>query len=116
MRDWTAIRERYLRDGLQIRLGGLAANLSRIKSFAAHEAGREAVESLIDESKFFIEWTAAQAESHTAAELVALQIELAQWQRNWAHIWADPTQRHQIAEQSGNWSKRVLEMSGLMNQ
>jgi hypothetical protein len=116
MRDWTAIRERYLRDGLQIRLGGLAANLSRIKSFAAHEAGREAVESLIDESKFFIEWTAAQAESHTAAELVALQIELAQWQRNWAHIWADPAQRHQIAEQSGNWSKRVLEMSGLMNQ
>jgi len=116
MRDWTAIRERYLRDGLQIRLGGLAANLSRIKSFAAHEASREAVESLIDESKFFIEWTAAQAESHTAAELVELQIQLAQWHRNCAHIWADPAQRHQIAEQSGIWSRRLLEMSGLLNQ
>ena len=33
MKDWTAIRERYLRDQLPIRLGGLAAHLSRIKSF-----------------------------------------------------------------------------------
>jgi len=116
MRDWTAIRERYLHDDLPTRLGGLAANLSRIKSFAAHEASREAVESLIDESKFFIEWTAAQAESHTAAELVALQIQLARWQHNWARIWVDPVQRRQIAEQSSIWSKRVLEMSGLLNQ
>jgi hypothetical protein len=116
MRDWTAIRERYLRDDLSIRLGGLAANLSRIKSFAAHEASREAVESLIDESKFFIEWTAAQAESHAAAELVELQIQLARWQHNWAGIWADPIQRRQIADQSRIWSKRVLEISGILNQ
>lgn len=116
MRDWTAIRERYLLDGLPIRLGGLATNLSRIKSFAAHEASREAVESLIDESKFFIEWTAAEAESHTAAVLVELQIQLARWQWNWARIWADPEQRRQVAEQSSAWSKRVLEMSGLLSR
>lgn len=61
MKDWTAVRERYLRDNLSVRLGGLAANLSRINSFAAHDASREAVESMIDESKLFIEWTAAEA-------------------------------------------------------
>ena len=61
MKDWAAIRERYLRDDLPVRLGGLAANLSRIKSFAAHDASRDAIESLIAESKFFIEWTAAEA-------------------------------------------------------
>ena len=116
MRDWTAIRERYLRDGLQIRLGGLAANLSRIKSFATHEAGREAVESLIDESKFFIEWTAAEAEVNTAAELVELQIQLARWQCNWVRIWHDPVQRSEVAEQSAAWSQRVLEMSGLLRR
>ena len=116
MRDWTAIRQRYLRDDVPIRLGGLAANLSRIKSFAVHEAGREAVESLIDESKFFIEWTAAQAESQTAAELVELQVLLARWQHNWSRIWADPAQRSQIAEQSSIWSNRVLNMSGLLSR
>ena len=116
MKDWTAIRERYLHDGLPVRLGGLAANLSRIKSFSAHDASRDAVESLIDESKLFIEWTAAQAESHEAAELVELQIQLARWKQKWARIWADQEQRRQVAEQSGVWSKRVLEMSGLLNR
>ena len=116
MKDRTAIRERYLRDALPTRLGGLAANLGRIKSFAAHEASREAVESVIEESKLFIEWTAAEAQANTAAELVELQVQLARWQRNWTHIWADPAQRRLVAEQSGAWSKRVLEMSGLLNR
>ena len=32
MRDWNALKERYLRDELPIRLGNLASNLARIKS------------------------------------------------------------------------------------
>lgn len=115
MRDWTAIRERYLRDELPIRLGGLAANLARIKSFSSHAANREAVEGLIDESKFLIEWTAPEAEIDTAAELVELQLQLALWQGNWASIWADTAQRMRIAEQSRMWSERVLDMSGLLS-
>lgn len=116
MNDWTAIRERYLRDNFPVRLGGLAANLSRIKSFAANDAGRDAVESLIAESKFFIEWTAAEAEINAAAELVELQIQLARWQYNWARIWDDRVQRRNVAEQSAAWSQRVLEMSGLLSR
>ena len=115
MKDWKAIRERYLYDSVPVRLGGLAANLSRIKSFASRDANRDAVESMIDESKHFIEWTAAEAERDTAAELVELQVQLARWQRNWARIWADPAQRQQMSEQSAAWSRRVLEMSGLLH-
>ena len=116
MKDWTGIRERYLRDDLPVRLGGLAANLGRIKSFSANEASRMVVESLIDESKMFIEWTAAQAEVNTAEKLVELQIQLALWQLQWKTIWSDVSKRNQLAEQSSNWSKRVLEMSGLLNE
>lgn len=90
MKDRSAVRERYLRDSLPVRLGGLAANLSRIKSFAAHEGGREAVESLLDESKFFIEWTGSEAKIEQAEELVELQIQLARWQHNWERIWSNP--------------------------
>ena len=98
MRDCAAIRERYLRDPLPIRLAGLAANLSRIKSFAAHEGGREAVGSLLEESKFFIEWTGAEAESENAAELVELQIQLARWQHYWGQIWSNREQRQKVAD------------------
>jgi hypothetical protein len=114
MKDWTQIRERYLRDDLPVRLGGLAANLSRIKSFSANEASCEVVESLIDESKMFIEWTAAQAEINTAEKLVEIQIQLALWQLQWLKIWPDASKRAKVAEEASLWSKQVLEMSGLL--
>lgn len=114
MKDWSIIRERYMRDELPVRLGGLAANLSRIKSFSANENSRETVASLIDESKMFIEWTAAQAEISAAAVMVEVQIQLALWQIRWDRIWGNPAERQQMAEQSGIWSKQILELSGLL--
>jgi len=114
MKDWTAIQERYMQDELPVRLGGLAANLSRIKSFSANEASRETVASLIDESKMYIEWTAAQAEIHTAEKLVELQVQLARWQLQWQSIWNDKSKRDQLAEKSSTWSRKVLELSGLL--
>lgn len=114
MKDWSIIRERYMRDELPVRLGGLSANLSRIKSFSTNENSREAVASLIDESKMFIEWTAAQAEINTAALMVDVQIQLALWQIRWNHIWSNPSERKKIAEQAGIWSKQILEASGLL--
>lgn len=114
MKDMKGIRERYSRDTLSIRLGGLAANLARIKSFSEDPNHREIVESLLDESKFFIEWIAVDAAVDKAAELVELQIQLAQWQLHWADIWADIVKRMKVAEQAHHWSKRVLDMSGLL--
>jgi hypothetical protein len=112
--DRTAIRERYLRDDLPVRLGGLAANLRRIYSFSQQSANREAVESLLDESKYFIEWTARDAEIDDAAVLVELQVQLARWQLNGSRIWADPEERQRVGEQSRVWSDRVLQLSGLL--
>ncbi len=114
MRNWAAIRERYLRDSLPIRLGGLAANLARIKSFSDHSSHRDVVESLLDESKFFIEWTAPETEINLKVELVALQLQLACWQRSWEKIWEDPLQRAGVGEQAQTWSERVLKRSGLL--
>jgi hypothetical protein len=109
-----AIRERYLRDPLPVRLGGLAANLRRVRSFTQHATNRAAVESLLDESKHFIEWTAPEAEIETAAQLVELQVQLSRWQCNWERIWANPEERQEIGNQSQEWSDRVLALSGLL--
>ncbi|MCI0487908.1 MAG: hypothetical protein L0229_15050 [Blastocatellia bacterium] len=114
MKDKDNIRERYLRDELPVRLGGLAANLARVQSFSNHPGHRDVIERLFDESKFFIEWSAPDAEPETQSELVELQIQLARWQYEWADIWDDPARRAAVAEQAGNWSRRVLEMSGLL--
>lgn len=114
MKDWKLIEERYLRDAVPIRLGGLAANLRRIKSFTSHDENREAVASLLEGSKLFIQRTVRDTQIETAAELVELQVQLARWSYTWRQIWSDSTRRQQVAEQSLAWSERVLALSGLL--
>ncbi|MGA9995407.1 MAG: hypothetical protein WBP93_08340 [Pyrinomonadaceae bacterium] len=108
------IQERYMRDPLPVRLGGLAANLARVESFSNHTEHREVVERLLNESKYFIEWTAPDADLNLQSELVELQRQLAQWQHGWQNIWSDAAKRTSVATQAGNWSKRVMEKSGLL--
>jgi hypothetical protein len=114
MKDWTAKRERYLREPVPNRLGELAANLARIASFCNNDLNCDAVASLIEESKFFIEWTAIAVQIDRAAELVELQVQLARWQLGWSSIWVDEAKRKSVAEQAKNWSERILKMSGLL--
>ena len=116
MKDWTDIRVRYLQDEIPVRLGGLAANLLRIKSFSEHAASQAAVESLLEESKHFIEWTAGDIAINKAAELVELQVQLALWQLTLPRIWSVQENRSEIAAAVGEWSQRVLEFSGILNE
>ena len=114
MRNWTAIRARYLRDELPTRLAGLAANLGRISSFASQHGRAKVIESLMEESKYFIEWTAAAAEIDTAAVLAELQVLLAGWQHSWVQSRDDSGLRDKVAKEARIWSERVLEMSGVL--
>ena len=114
MRKWYTLKERYLRGQLPIRLGNLASNLARIKSPSQNAANGELIESLLEESKLFIEGTAQDAEIEIAAELVESQIQLACWQYSWARIWEDVEQRMKVGEQGRIWSGKVLNMSSLL--
>lgn len=115
MKNEAVIKERYLRDPLPIRLGGLAANLARIQSFSDHPKNRDVVKNILEESKFFIEWTALETQLEIQAELVALQRQLSLWHYGWNILWADETLRQAVAEKAGRWSQRVLEASGLLS-
>lgn len=108
------IQKRYLRDGIPVRLGGLAANLARINSFSLRDGGSDTVESLVEESKCFIEWTATDLEEVHTKELAALSRQLANWKDQFADVWNDPLKRQDMSEVAARWSARVLEMSGLL--
>lgn len=59
MKNQQAIKERFLKDPLPIRLGHLASNLSRISFFSqATRRNREVINDVLEESKLFIEWVA----------------------------------------------------------
>ncbi len=108
------IKHRYMQDHLSTRLGGLAANLARINTFSRHDANQDAVYGLLNETKYFIEWTAYEAEFEVTAQLVELQIKLASWQQSWSSIWNNSEQRQAVAQESREWSDKILALSGLL--
>lgn len=108
MRNLETIRTRYLKDDLLVRLGGIATNLARIASFSSDPADWEAVQSMLEESEFFIEWTAPAAPMNVQAFLVELQIQLAQWHLKWPQVYTDPQQREKLSQLARTWSQNVL--------
>jgi len=116
MRDLSAVKTRYLRDPIPVRLGGLAADLARIGSVSGNPANGRAVQILLENASRSIEWTAGELDIDAASELVDLQLSLTLWLHAWEHAAASPVQRALLAHEASCWSERVLVQSGLLTQ
>lgn len=73
------------------------------------------MEVVIDETEWFIEWTAAEIEPEQAEELVNMQVQLVRWQLNLDNILLDDTRREEVARVAEAYSQKVLNMSGLVD-
>ena len=113
MSDWRSIRERYLKDGVDVRLGGLAANLARIGTLSRRDGYSDVASRLVIESGLFIEWTARDVPVEALVELAELQRLLSRWHHAWPKLWEDESQRETVARAAAEWSRRVLDLSGL---
>ncbi len=102
-------------DDIPHRLGHIASNLARVRSFC-NTAYKEAVQMVIDETSWFIEWTAAEIEPEQAEELVNIQVQLARWQLTLDNVWSDDKNRAEMAQKAETWSGYVLDISGLLEQ
>ena len=107
------LRERFLRDPLPRRLGGLAATFGRVSSVARKSSDPTNVARLLEEAKYMIEWTAADAEPEIAAELVTMQTLVNLWLRAWDSASQHKEQRTLLSVQAKHWSDRTLDFSGL---
>jgi len=108
------LRQRFLRDPLPVRLGGLAATLGRISSSAREAENPEIVLDLLDEARHLIEWMAADTEPEVVAELVQTQRLLTLWHKAWVTASADRIQRTLLSTQAKDWSDKALQYSGLL--
>jgi hypothetical protein len=114
MIDKERQRERFMRDPLPRRLGGLAATLGRISSSAKKSSNPAVVSDLLDEARRLIEWTAGEAEPEVAAELVRIQILLTVWQTAWETASQNPHERLLLSLQAKDWSDKAVDFSGLV--
>ena len=113
MKDMEHLRERFLRDPLPRRLGGLAATFGCISSLARKSADPTIVANLLEEAKHLIEWTAAETAPETAAELVQMQRMIALWQRTWDEASQNPKPRLLLSVQAKDWADKAVDFSGL---
>jgi hypothetical protein len=112
--DKEKLRQRFLRDPLPRRLGGLAATFGRISSSARRSNDPVVVTDLLDEARHLIEWTAGETEPEMAGELIRIQTLLTIWQKAWATASQDKRQRLLLSVQAKDWSDRLVDLSGLL--
>ncbi len=115
MKNLAEKRARYVSDSIPRRLGALAADLARVASSARRAEATESVALMLDESRYFIEWVAAETEPEVGAELVDIQIMLTLWRSAWPEAARHPNQRTLLSFQAKKWSDQVLDYSGLLN-
>ncbi len=108
MSNLEIIKKRFLKEDLPNRLGGIASNLARIKSFSQTPNNKKAINDLIEESKLFIEWTVPEAALDVQEELVNIQLQLA--------LCGLSKENKEIVSSADKWAGRILKLSGLINK
>ena len=116
MKNKERKRERFLRDPLPTRLAGLAADLARVASSARHATGAESVAEMLEESQYYIEWTAAETEPELASELVDIQRMIAMWRRAWPEAHQYLKQRLLLSLHAKKWSDQGLTYSEMLRE
>jgi len=109
-----ALKERYLRDAIPIRLGNLASSIKRLGYFLIKKKYDTTVNQLLQECWLFSNWTAPEADFETKTELAALQFDLERWQNNFQAMNGSEAWREAINAACEQWSNRLLELSGLL--
>jgi hypothetical protein len=109
-------KQRFLEDAIPVRLGRLASHLSSFRSYATFQGSRYTARSLLEETWWFAEWSACDGEPELQSELNVLQLTLDFWQAGFPQIWSDRARRVGVAREAGYWSRRILDMSGLLKQ
>ncbi|MFH0764700.1 MAG: hypothetical protein V1927_06830 [Candidatus Omnitrophota bacterium] len=108
------IKDRYLRESFNRRLGHLASDLMRVSGFLDNIKNRKVVTDMLEESKFFIEWAAPDAPSHIQELFSEMQSRLALWHRHLLIMKEDREEIEELAKSAKCWSAQLVQLSGLL--
>lgn len=108
------IKGRYLNEPFNRRLGHLASDLARVSSFLGNSKNTKAAWDILEESKFFIEWTASEAPLHIQEFFSEIQPKIALWQRHLFNKQDDVEIIKELKDITRKWSFQLIEISGLL--
>jgi transcription antitermination factor NusA-like protein len=109
--NWDTLKTRYLQSDRAAQLDSLVLNLTRIQSLVESDDDGQIAKYLVRESQFLIEWLVPtidlSQEIGLAEELVALQRQLSGWKLDWTGLWANTSERAQMAIVAQGWYNRL---------
>jgi hypothetical protein len=115
MIELTPKQQIFMQDDVTTRLHHLATHLSQIQSLWTQGSSEDLILALVNESRYFIEWTVPDMveadDIDRACELVDLVRLLTHWLFHWDDIWTDAEQKQSASAQISYWLQRVLEIS-----
>ncbi len=115
MIEVTPKQQIFMQDDVTTRLRRLATHLSQIQSLWTQGSSEDLILALVDESRYFIEWTVPDMvkadDIDRACELVDLVRLMTRWLFHWDDIWTDAEQKQSASAQISYWLQRVLEIS-----
>ncbi|MEJ6485235.1 hypothetical protein N0Y54_28650 [Nostoc punctiforme UO1] len=115
MIEVTPKQQIFMQDDVTTRLRRLATHLSQIQSLWTQGSSEDLILALVDESRYFVEWTVPDMvkadDIDRACELVDLVRLLTRWLFHWDDIWTDAEQNQSASVQISYWLQRVLEIS-----
>ncbi|MFN6455745.1 MAG: hypothetical protein RM022_026595 [Nostoc sp. EfeVER01] len=115
MIEVTPKQQIFIQDDVTTRLRRLATHLSQIQSLWTQGSSEDLILALVDESRYFVEWTVPDMvkadDIDRACELVDLVRLLTRWLFHWDDIWTDAEQKQSASVQISYWLQRVLEIS-----
>lgn len=115
MIELTPKQQIFMQDDVTTRLRRLATHLSQIQSLWTQGSSEDLILVLVDESRYFIEWTVPDMvkadDIDRACELVDLVRLLTRWLFHWDNIWTDAEQKQSASVEISYWLQRVLEIS-----
>lgn len=114
MNNLEQIKERYLKEPFDKKLGHLASDLFRINTFLTHNSNIKVIEDIVEESKFFIEWLAPEAPYNIQEFLSQMQSKLALWHYHLVQNKSMQDELRDLKTITVSWSENLLELSGLL--
>jgi hypothetical protein len=116
MRNWTQTQERYLQFELSSQLGEIAISLARINSQIHLDIPQEGILATIQECQNFIAWTIPGVNIAVQEHLRELEQLLSSWHHDLSTSYPNSLDRANLAEQSKDWSEKILNDSELLTQ
>lgn len=107
------LNERFAKDSVPVRLGGIASDLARLAGLMrSHTNNSSSIENVLMELKLFTEWVAKDINLSAQETVLSLQRNLADWSLNGF----TGARLNDIEKQAQNWSGAILDISGLLHE